>query len=60
LQKQVDRLVADKDQAAIESIGEEVSKVSQDVGYFPLLMLGEEDPAIAKPPPPKDEKEQKE
>jgi hypothetical protein len=60
LQKQVDRLIADKDQAAIELIGEEISKVSQDVGYFPLLMLGEEDPAISKPPPPKDGKEEKE
>jgi hypothetical protein len=59
LQKQVERLVVEKDDAAAKLIGEEINKVSQDVGYFPALMLGEEDPAIAKPPPAKDDKAKK-
>ena len=56
LQKQVERLVADKDDVAAKLIDLEINKVSQDVRYFPSLMLGEDDPAIAKPKAPKDEK----
>ena len=59
LQKQVERLTAEKDTAAVKLIEEEIKKVSGDVEYFPLLMLDQDDPAIAKPPPPKDKKDEK-